>query len=614
MKRREFLKATPALSLPFIINGFPLESMAENPLLQLLGEQSLQNGRVLVLVQLNGGNDGLNTVIPLDRYSELTNARSNILIPQNKVLGLNGFSATGLNPAMTEMQTMFNNGLLNIVQGVSYPNPNFSHFRATDIWLTGSASNQYLNTGWLGRTMDKQFPGFPEGYPNSGMPDPLAVQIGSQASTMTQTDSGNAAITVTNPNSFYNLVAGTTDPEPPTPYGHELHFLRLMKQQTNAYTALIAAAYNSTTTMATYPTSNSLGDQLKIVARLIKGGLKTPIYIVNHPNSFDTHSSQTDATDTTIGTHANLLSLLSKAISAFQTDITLMGIKDRVTGMTFTEFGRRIKSNASGGTDHGTAIPMFFFGTKLNAAVTGTSPVLPANATVNDQIPMQFDFRSVYYTVLKDWFELSDADLSAVMFQSYTTLPIFRQSALPVSILSFKGSWKDNKVNLQWQVDQESNVNRYEIERSKDGVGFEKIGTLGAVNATTKHDYSYNDEFLLLPLYYYRLKIIDNDGSFKYSGVVLLRKNQAPRAIQIKVMPNPITSWFNIAFETKISGMVTTRMVDINGKEVWKEEKQAVDADVLNFSLKNASLTPGMYVIQVVARGEETLTKVIVSK
>jgi hypothetical protein len=209
---------------------------------------------------------------------------------------------------------------------------------------------------------------------------------------------------------------------------------------------------------------------------------------------------------------------------------------------------------------------------------------------------------------------LSDADLSAVLFQSYTTLPIFKTAALPVSILSFKGNWKDSKVTLQWEVDQESNINRYEIERSKDGTGFEKIGTLSAVNATSKHDYSYNDEFLLLPLYYYRLKIVDNDGTAKYSGVVLLRKNQPPRAIQIKVMPNPINSWFNIAFESKISGMVTTRLVDLNGKEVWKEEKQAVDADVLNFSLKNISLTPGMYVMQVVARGEETFTKVIVSR
>jgi uncharacterized protein (DUF1501 family) len=586
--------------------------MAENPLLHLLGIQSMQNGRVLVLIQLNGGNDGLNTVIALDRYSELTNARSNILIPQNRVLTLNNSTGAGLNPAMTEMQTMYNNGLMNIVQGVSYPNPNFSHFRASDIWLTAAASNQYLNTGWLGRAMDQQFVGYPDSYPNATMPDPLAVQIGSQASYMTQTGAGNAAVTVTNPNSFYNLVNGTSDPAPDTPYGHELTFLRMLKQQTNAYTAGIAAAYNSNTTLATYPTSNSLGDQLKIVARLIKGGLKTPIYIVNHPNSFDTHSNQTDAVDTTIGTHANLLGALSKAINAFQQDLTLKGVDDRVVGMTFTEFGRRIKSNASGGTDHGTSIPMFFFGKKVNPALTGASPVLPANATVNDQIPMQFDFRAVYYTILKDWFELSDTDLSAVLFQTYTTLPIFQQTPLPVTLLGFKGSWKDGKVGLQWQVDQEINISRYDIERSKDGANFEKIGSVSATNATTRHDYTYSDENLLLSLYYYRLKISDRDGTFKHSGIVMLKKNQQPGGIKIKVMPNPVRQWFNVGFEEKISGHIITRLIDFNGKEVWRDEKQVTDVDTVNFRLTNKTITPGVYVVHITARGEETFTRVMI--
>ncbi|MDE3249115.1 MAG: hypothetical protein KGO82_10670, partial [Bacteroidota bacterium] len=167
MKRRQFLQAFPALSLPLFIKGLPVEAMTENPLLHLLGQQTLMNGRVLVLVQLNGGNDGLNTVLSLDRYAELTAARSNILIPQSAALALNGTSATALHPAMTEMQQLYNNGQLNIVQGVSYPNPNFSHFRATDIWLTAAASNQYLTTGWLGRTLDQQFPGYPNGYPNT---------------------------------------------------------------------------------------------------------------------------------------------------------------------------------------------------------------------------------------------------------------------------------------------------------------------------------------------------------------------------------------------------------------------------------------------------------------
>lgn len=607
------------MSLPFLINGFPLQSMAENPLLHLLGLQSLKNGRVLVLIQLNGGNDGLNTVLNLDRYAALTNARSNILIPSSKVLSLNGSTTAGLHPAMTEMQTMFNSGLMNIVQAVSYPSPSFSHFRATDIWLTAAASNQYLNTGWLGRTMDQQFPGYPDGYPTADMPDPLAVQISSQASMMTQSSATNTAFTVTNPNSFYNLVNGTTDPTPDTPYGHELDFLRLIRQQTNSYGNVIKTAYGKAATMATYPTSNSLADQLKIVARLIKGGLKTPIYIVNHPNSFDTHSNQVNTTDTSIGTHANLLSLLSKAISAFQQDITLMGVKDRVTGMTFTEFGRRPKSNASLGTDHDTAIPMFFFGSKLNPAVTGASPrfgttdAADANPGVNDHIRMQFDFRSVYYTVLKDWFQLTDTDLAAVLFTSYTTLPIFNQQALPTTLVSFTGSWT-SKITLQWTAENDTSIDRYEVERSSDGANFTKIGSVAARQLTGQQAYTYNDADASASLYYYRLRIVDIPGTFQYSPVILLKRNQQPQAIRIKVSPNPIQQWFTVSFDSKISGPVTVRMTDLYGREVWKEQTQANDVYSLPFSLRGRSFAKGMYVIQVQAKDEEGIVKVLVEQ
>jgi hypothetical protein len=349
------------------------------------------------------------------------------------------------------------------------------------------------------------------------------------------------------------------------------------------------------------------------VARLIKGGLKTPIYIVNHPNSFDTHSNQVSATDTTVGTHANLLGILSKALNAFQQDITMMGIQDRVTGMTFTEFGRRIKSNASVGTDHGTSIPMFFFGAKLNPAITGASPVLPANPTVNDQIPMQYDFRAVYYTVLKDWFQLSDTDLAAVLTTPFATLPIFNQAALPVSITSFTGIWS-SKVTLQWTTDQEINVDRYEVERSSNGANFEKIGSVNSTRSGIKQSYSYDDINLTEPMYYYRLKIVEVTGAFIYSSVILLKANQQAPAIRIRVSPNPVQQWFNISFDTKISGAVIVRMVDMYGREAWKEQVQAADTYNLNFSLRNRSFAKGIYVIQVQTASEEGVVKVLVDQ
>jgi uncharacterized protein (DUF1501 family) len=186
MKRRDFLKMAPvaAASTAMMINGLPIQSFAEHPLLHLLAKQTQANGRVMVFVQLNGGNDGLNTLIPLDQYSALSTARGNILIPQNQVLPLAGFPNTGLHPAMNKVRDMYVNGMVNMVQSVSYPTPNFSHFRATDIWLTASDSNQYLDTGWLGRYLDNEYPGFPMGYPNASMPDPLAIQIGSSVSSV----------------------------------------------------------------------------------------------------------------------------------------------------------------------------------------------------------------------------------------------------------------------------------------------------------------------------------------------------------------------------------------------------------------------------------------------
>ncbi len=609
MKRRQFLKAAPVLSLPLLIKGFPVEAMSQSPLLQLLGQQTLLNGRVLVLVQLNGGNDGLNTVISLDQYSALTNARANILLPQSSVLTLNNTPATGLHPVMTEMQNLFNTGMLNIVQGVSYPNPNFSHFRATDIWLTGAASDQYLTTGWLGRTLDDQFPGYPDGYPSSSMPDPLAIQIGSQASTMTQTSQTNAAFTVTDPSSFYNFVNGSTDPVPATPYGNELSFLRLTQQQTNQYAGVIKAANTAGANLATYPASNSLANQLKIVARLIKGGLKTPLYIVNHPNSFDTHTGQTDATDHTIGVHATALGILSKAIGAFQQDLGLLGIKDRVTGMTFTEFGRRIKSNASIGTDHGTSIPMFFFGSKLNPAVTGINPLLPANASVNDQIPMNYDFRQVYYTVLKDWFQLSDTDMAGIVPLS-SSLPIFNQLALPVNITSFTGNWKNAEVTLQWSVDQESSIDSYEIQRSNDGVAFTKKGVVTALNTGGKHDYTYYDSSLQQSYYYYRIKIVEKSGAISYSAVLLLKDAQVVKGVRVKILPNPIDDWFTTSFQDKVTGNITVRMLDLEGREVWKGEQVANDAYNLTFTI-NKHIAPGVYVIQVRDKDYEASTRVL---
>jgi uncharacterized protein (DUF1501 family) len=429
MKRRDFLKVTPAASLALMINGTPISTYAQSPLLKLLAKQTAANGRVMVIIQLAGGNDGLNTIIPLDQYSGLSAARANVLIPAGQVLPLNGYPATGMHPAMTGLQNMFNNGQVNIVQGVSYPNPNLSHFRATDIWFTGSDANQYLESGWIGRYLDEEYPGFPQGYPNGDMPDPLAIQIGSNVSNLLQGPNVNMGMAIADIDSFYNLVNNTVSPAPNTPAGHELTFIRFIAQQTQLYTSAIQSAASNAANLGAYPANNYLADQLKIVARLVAGGLQTPIYVVGM-GGFDTHAEQVDALDHTIGAHANLLTTLSEAVSAFYNDLTLLNCVDRVAATTMSEFGRRIISNGSSGTDHGTGQPVMTFGTGVNPAILGSNPTIQSGSSVNDNIAMQHDFRSIYAAILADWFQIDQQAMNNILMQNFPVLPVFNPNVV----------------------------------------------------------------------------------------------------------------------------------------------------------------------------------------
>ena len=430
MKRRDFLKRSiPAATvIPALLEGYSVRAFTgHSSLMQSLMLPPVDTDHVLVIVQLNGGNDGLNTVIPLSNYSAYYNARTNIAIPQNRVLALDSYTQAGLHPGMTGFQALYNEGKLAILQAVGYPSPNFSHFRATDIWMSASDSNTVLTTGWGGRYLNVEYPNYPNGYPNSTMPDPLAIQIGSVTSLTCQGPVVNMGMSITDPTSFYNFVNGVQDPAPNTPMGYELSYVREVANQTNQYAQRVKAAATAVTQQSPYPTNNSLADQLKIVARLIKGGLQTRIYMVSY-GGFDTHSLQAVATDTTTGTHNNLLTNVSNAIKAFTDDLYFLGMQDRVIGMTYSEFGRRIKSNGSGGTDHGAAAPMFLFGKNVVRGVYGNNPTIPSNVSVNDNIPFQYDFRSVYASILQHWFCVSETDLQMVMMKNFQSLGIIKAS------------------------------------------------------------------------------------------------------------------------------------------------------------------------------------------
>ncbi len=423
MKRRQFLQSSSLAGLPLMVKGINVSALVNNSLFEYINPDS---DRVLVLIQCNGGYDGLNMLLPLDQYSNLSKVRSNLIIPEDKAIKIG--DQVGLHPAMELMSEMYKEGLMNFIQAVGYPNQNRSHFRSTDIWVSGSASNEFLSTGWLGRHLDDQFPGYPDEYPNELNPDPFAITIGGVVSATCQGIASNFSIAINDPFSLTPLTISAGGEAPATYYGNELDFLRDAIIKTNEYSGVIGVATEKGTNTVEYPNNNRLSEQLSYVARMISGGLGTKIYIVSL-GGFDTHANQVNQGDPTTGAHSNLLNTLSQSIQLFQQDLINQGLDERVVGMVFTEFGRRIKSNNSFGTDHGSAAPLFMFGSCVNPMVIGTNPMIPKSVGNQAGVNMQFDFRNIYGSILEDWFEVKPDKVKELLFSEYEKLPVLAQCA-----------------------------------------------------------------------------------------------------------------------------------------------------------------------------------------
>lgn len=414
MKRRNFLQLGALGTLPLLLNGLPLSAIARPAPFRFANDDS---DRVLVLVQLVGGNDGLNTIVPLDQYDQLAIVRPSVILPKSSLLKINDLTA--LHPSMGGIKNIFEQGKLGIVQSVGYPDQNRSHFRSTDIWTSGSAANENLSTGWLGRYLDSHYPTYPEGYPNAQQPDPFAINIGYTVSETCQGAASNFSLAVTDPFALGSLPVGAEGPTDSSPYGTELAFLQEAVQQTNAYTETILAAANNANNLSNlYDATNSLAKQLAVVARLVAGGLRTKIYVVSL-GGFDTHANQVAQSGASEGIHASLLRTLSEAMAAFQDDLKLLGVEERVLSMTFSEFGRLIRSNSSLGTDHGSAAPLLLFGACVRPIVTGNSPSIDTAIDPNEGVPMQHDFRSIYGSILMDWFGASEAEVKSILYDDF---------------------------------------------------------------------------------------------------------------------------------------------------------------------------------------------------
>ena len=467
MKRRDFLAATSSFLLPVMVDGFGLKAFGDNSALvqSLMKTDALAKDRVLVIIYLNGGNDGLNTVIPLDQHTFYSNLRSNIAIPQASVLPI-GDGSTGLHPSMMGLQQMHANGKLAVVHSVSYPTPSYSHYRATDIWMTATDANIQANTGWAGRYLEDRFANYPSPVitdrdsGNAVMEDPLAIQIGYLTSTTLLGSNQSMAVAINDPASYAALVGGGTagivNDLPCCDAGDLVAFIRQQQALAVGYSTEITAAHNAgnITPAPTYPTGNSIADQLKIVARLVGGGLKTKVYFLSI-GGFDTHSTQVQSggsTNNNLGSHATLLGRLSSGIKAFQDDLQQRGIEDKVAGFTFSEFGRRANSNSSAGTDHGVAAPIFVFGSSIKRQSVGRNPNiggysnLPTDlngTTGNQDLKMQIDFRRIYWDILTDWFGRSKTEASSLFLnKTFDTVSLFTDEVCTIKT----GSWHDEKT------------------------------------------------------------------------------------------------------------------------------------------------------------------------
>lgn len=416
MKRRRFLKLSAIASLTPLMysKGFylPQSNFSNGPCDDI-------EDRVFVIIQLSGGNDGINTIIPINQFDDYVSLRPNIHIPEtgsNTFIPLDSTLAledqVGIHPKCVELKELYENGEMAVLQGVSYPSQNRSHFKSNDIMFTGgdgTTSGSSNDSGWFARYLEETY----EEQANGTNPNttPLAVQIGSKKTSLGfhSSDGNHVSVNLTNQDisGYYSVLSeiGTAPIQniPTGEHGDMLSFIEGVQQDASFYSQGISNAFDSGSNAIEYP-DYDLADQLKTVAKLISGGAKTKLYLLKL-GGFDTHNEQVVDGDVSNGSHGELLEELSKSVSAFINDLKAQSLDHKVIASTFSEFGRKVKENGNFGTDHGGIAPVFIFGTPVNPGVYGTNVTLTEATEENNWqlTSMQHDYRQVYTTILQDW-------------------------------------------------------------------------------------------------------------------------------------------------------------------------------------------------------------------
>ena len=454
MKRRTLLKAGALAGAAASFGSIPI--FAQNPI-HALGAAGIDNDAILIIIQMFGGNDGLNTIIPADN-PEYVKIRPHISVRVDnpdttkrprRILN----SDVYFHPALVNgvhrngFLGLIEEGRLAVIQGTGYENPNLSHFRSTDIWLSGlndSGPETRLNEGWIGRLFEQHYPDFPLVMPDH----PLCLQLGGSLSMLLQSDKGDMGLAIGDVDQF--VKEGSTDSDfPPmtgnSPFDNEYNYIRSIAKKGDIYNKVIEQAWSKGTNSPgiDYAIANgakgSLVRQMGIISKLISGGLKTKVYLANI-GGFDTHVQQQDTSNN--GQHPALLNQLANAISMFMDDAIKQGFANRVVGLTVSEFGRRPYENGSNGTDHGTTSVQFAFGTRVQANVFGANPDfsdLDRNGDFAFDLNRNIDYRRLYSEIIQTWFGGSADDSKSILRERVVPLPYLQSpiSSINDPILAF---------------------------------------------------------------------------------------------------------------------------------------------------------------------------------
>jgi uncharacterized protein (DUF1501 family) len=415
--RREFLKwgakgASLMAATSFVPSFLTQSLMAEED--QAFWQKAPE--RILVVIQLAGGNDGLNTIIP---HSNDLYYKARPTLGQKKENTLRINDDLGFHPSLEGFKKLYDAGKLSIVQGVGYPNPDRSHFRSMDIWHAGIDPHVRVETGWLGRYFDAQCNGsdlpsstigmnlgkiFPNAFRNAHS---LGVSLEDPESYLWTPSGTSKAFVEAQQAIFEELNKPQMDSDP------SLSFLQHTGMNAQVSSQEVRSAVKRYRSQVAYP-AGKLGQSLGLIARMMSGGLETRVYYA-HQGGFDTHNDQN-------GRHDRLLGDLSESCMAFQNDLEQIGIADRVVTLVFSEFGRRVQENASGGTDHGAAAPLFVFGKGVRGGLQGEMPSL--SDLVDGDLKFGTDFRQVYATLLDHWMKVPS---SAILQRDFKKLSLIQK-------------------------------------------------------------------------------------------------------------------------------------------------------------------------------------------